>query len=200
MADDLDSFFKKKDGKKPKGKKFTVSDPLSSTQSDIGKSGKRDKPKTQQLFVSGIIKTDDDVFLQQVDDAEWIEIKEEKKDYSGLRIQNLMIKEQQSQDSKSDLQDEYEVNEKGESVLKKPAGPWKPVPEKIVPAAAEEKPKVEEVKPAPVPVVKPPSRYVPPSLRIQQGLIRGQSAKKESGTPKDPYPTLISTVGNASRR
>lgn len=75
--------------------------------------------------------------LQHTD--EWKDfVEEEKKDYSGLKIQNLQINDDDDkQDTKPESEEETEIDEQGQTVVrKKAAGPWR-LPE----------PKKEEVKP-----------------------------------------------------
>lgn len=131
-------------------------------------------------------------FISQNTD-EWKDFQEEeKKDYSGLKIQNLQINDDdgEKQNSKqNESEEETEVNEQGETVVKKKCGPWRVIQEQ----------KKEEVKPPPgnftfsyyfkarfrvsrincdyfivvVEEKKPPKeeepsdRYVPPSRRVQ---------------------------------
>lgn len=74
---------------------------------------------------------------------EWKDFEEEeKKDYSGLKIQNLQINDDDNEKANSkqnESEEETEINEQGETVVKKKCGPWKVIQEK----------KKEEAKPPP---------------------------------------------------
>lgn len=58
--------------------------------------------------------------MEQNDD-EWLSYEDEKKDYSGLKIETLKIEEPEEQEEQ-----EHEINEEGEKVLvkKRDGGPW----------------------------------------------------------------------------
>merc|ERR1712126_58988 len=60
--------------------------------------------------------------LNQQDDDEWDDYRENKKDYTGLKIENLTAEQ-----PKEEEEEETEVNEDGEVVLKArkdESGPW----------------------------------------------------------------------------
>ena len=59
-------------------------------------------------------------FLLQNDD-EWLDYENETKDYTGLKIETLKIKEADKND-----ESDHEINEEGEKVVKvkKEGGPW----------------------------------------------------------------------------
>ncbi len=61
----LDDFFKKKDGKKSKGKKFAVNDPLSLTTAEPVKNGKvkQEKPTS---YNATLLNNENDLFYNQV--------------------------------------------------------------------------------------------------------------------------------------
>ncbi|KAK7590250.1 hypothetical protein V9T40_001863 [Parthenolecanium corni] len=157
----LDDFFKKKDNKKTKGKKFAVSNPLSLTSKEPVKNGKVKQEKPTSYNPSNL-PNENDLFSSQYGD-EWKEfVEEEKKDYSGLKIQNLQIndEENEKQKAKQESEEEVEIDDNGQTVKKKPAGPWKKIQEQKVaeapPPAEVEPPKPEKVE---------PSTYVAPYLR-----------------------------------
>merc|ERR1712029_1159135 len=54
------------------------------------------------------------------DDDEWDDYRENKKDYTGLKIENLVIEDPEAKPE----EDETEVNENGEVVKKEESGPW----------------------------------------------------------------------------
>jgi hypothetical protein len=190
----LDDFFKKKDGKKTKGQKFSVSNlSLSQKQSEKNGKVKQEKPTSYNSVLN-----ENDLFSSQHTD-EWKDfVEEEKKDYSGLKIQNLQINDDDDgkQDTKPESEEETEIDEQGHTVVrKKTAGPWK-LPE----------PKKEEVKPPvkveerPKPVEPPQSSvYVPPSKR-NQGFNRepSRSTKKTSNdlTSEEMFPALGTVLGD----
>lgn len=71
---------------------------------------------------------------------EWKEFEEEaKKDYSGLKIQNLQINDDENdkEKSKPEFEEEVEFDDNGQTVVKS-VGPWKKIEEKAKPV--EEKP------------------------------------------------------------
>ncbi|CAB0012873.1 unnamed protein product [Nesidiocoris tenuis] len=83
-AMDLDDFFAKKDRKKSKGKKFATADEIAKKLEESGRrSEKLKKEKPPEVDEEG------NTVVQ--DEDEWKEFEEEKKDYSGLKIQNLTI-------------------------------------------------------------------------------------------------------------
>lgn len=186
----LDDFFKKKDNKKKtKGKKFSVSDLSLSNNNENEKNGKlkQEKPTSYNSILD-----ENDLFSSQNTD-EWKDFaEEEKKDYSGLKIQNLQISDDDDDEksAKQESEEETETNEQGQIVVKKKAaGPWK-IPE----------PKIEEAKPAkveqPKPVEPPQSSvYVPPIKRNQVFNQKAKwTAKKSDLTSEEMFPALGKTV------
>lgn len=75
-----------------------------------------------------------DLLFQHGD--EWKEfVEEEKKDYTGLKIQNLQINEDdnEKQKVKPESEEEVEIDDNGQTVVKKkPTGPWKVIQEQKV--------------------------------------------------------------------
>ncbi|XP_073986246.1 protein CDV3 homolog [Rhodnius prolixus] len=159
---DLDDFFAKKDRKKSKGKKFATADEIAKKLEETGRRSeklKKDKLQTlQDLDEQGNAVQDED---------EWREFEEEKKDYSGLKIQNLTLADYDSTEEgcSGDEEGGLEENEAGEMVpRKKQTGPWRAVP------TVEQKPEEEvPVKEPPPQQQQPPTTqsYVPPALRNQ---------------------------------
>lgn len=169
---DLDDFFAKKDRKKSKGKKFATADEIAKKLEETGRRAeklKKEKLQTSQLQNSEVDEQGNAV----QDEDEWREFEEEKKDYSGLKIQNLTLAEYDSGEeggSCGEGEDEggMEENEAGELVPKKKSqGPWRVV---TTTAPAEEAP-VEPVEQPPSQPPQPPQTqsgsYVPPALRGQ---------------------------------
>merc|ERR1719195_401578 len=56
----------------------------------------------------------------ETDDEEWDDYRENKKDYTGLKIENLVVEEPAVKPEEEDT----EVNENGEIVKKEESGPW----------------------------------------------------------------------------
>ncbi|XP_014258917.1 protein CDV3 homolog isoform X1 [Cimex lectularius] len=163
---DLDDFFAKKDRKKSKGKKFATADEIAKKLEETGKRTEKLKKEKLQTSQLGSQEVDEQGNTVQ-DEDEWREFEEEKKDYSGLKIQNLTLAEYDSMDeggSGGEGEDEggMEENEAGELVPKKKNGPWRVVPN---PAAGDDG-NTEESTPNQAP---PPTQntgsYVPPALR-----------------------------------
>lgn len=95
-------------------------------------------------------------FVQQVED-EWKEIEEEqRKDYSGLKIGQLTLNDEEN-DSESEGHDDdgdSDGNQNSEFLIRGDGAPWK----KVIPA--------EEVTQIPMEMPKPASKvYVSPALR-----------------------------------
>lgn len=171
---DLDDFFAKKDRKKSKGKKFATADEIAKKLEETGRRAeklKKEKLQTSQLQNSEV---DEQGNAVQGED-EWREFEEEKKDYTGLKIQNLTLAEYDSGEegnSGGEGEDEggLEENEAGELVPKKKnTGPWRVVPT----AAPEESSSVEPEPPVQPPPAQPvpgvvAGSYVPPALRNAQ--------------------------------
>uniref|UniRef100_A0A1B6DSN7 Protein CDV3 homolog n=1 Tax=Clastoptera arizonana TaxID=38151 RepID=A0A1B6DSN7_9HEMI len=124
---DLDDFFAKKDRKKPKGKKFSTADEMAKKLEESGKrneKSKKDKPTT-----NATLDGEDPVPLPIED--EWKDFEEEKKDYTGLKIQNITLTEAEFEEGTDtghgDEDGGMEENEAGELVPKRKVstGPWK---------------------------------------------------------------------------
>lgn len=77
-----------------------------------------------------------DRFLVFQTGDEWREhVEEEKKDYSGLKIQNLQITDDdnEKQKMKQESEEEVEIDDNGQTVVKKrPVGPWKVIQDQKV--------------------------------------------------------------------
>ncbi|XP_050439358.1 protein CDV3 homolog [Adelges cooleyi] len=187
---DLDSFFAKKDRKKPKGKKFTTSENLVASLLEEPQK-KQDKLKKERSNFAQLLNSGDkDNTSSSQTEEEWKEYREEIKDYTTLKIQNLTadVSSNCSDNNEKDDAIEFEENEAGEMVPKrKQAGPWKVhEPEPVAPPKAE-----------PVVVEKPlepkKSAYVPPAHRNNfQGGPRSAPRSKTSLDVKneDMFPTL----------
>ncbi|KAF6204442.1 hypothetical protein GE061_002783 [Apolygus lucorum] len=174
---DLDDFFAKKDRKKSKGKKFATADEIAKKLEESGRrSEKLKKEKKEEVDEQG------NTVVQ--DEDEWREFEEEKKDYSGLKIQNLTLADYDNwEEGGSGGEDEeggMEENEQGEMVPKKKAGPWRVIQNPAPAAVVEEEPEpVAAAVPPPAPQQQT-STYVPPSLR---NASRPSAAAAASSTP-----------------
>merc|ERR1719471_2285445 len=150
---DLDDFFAKKDKKKKGTKKF------SKANTDvIAKNLEETAIKEQMQQDKEITNIGDDLNVENVnqqDDDEWDDYRENKKDYTGLKIENLVIEDPTAKQE----EEKTEVNEHGELVKKKEA-------ERTNSSEAPESP-VVEVKP--LPGSEQPNvvggTYVPPNRR-----------------------------------
>ncbi|XP_011310586.1 protein CDV3 homolog [Fopius arisanus] len=116
---DLDDFFAKKDRKKAKGKKFTTTEEIAKKLEETGK-----KSKTKEKLVAP--DEDDRAPPKIEEEEEWREFEEEKKDYSGLKIGNLTVSENQDHESNDErgVGENSSDGESGEASAKL-SGPWK---------------------------------------------------------------------------
>jgi len=115
---DIDDFFAKKDKKKKGTKKF------SKANTDvIAKNLEESAIKEQLQQDKDMTNLGDDVATDNVnnqDDDEWDDYRENKKDFTGLKIETLVIEDPEAKPE----EDETEVNENGEVVKKEESGPW----------------------------------------------------------------------------
>uniref|UniRef100_A0A6B2E8L2 Protein CDV3 homolog n=1 Tax=Phlebotomus kandelakii TaxID=1109342 RepID=A0A6B2E8L2_9DIPT len=154
---DLDDFFAKKDKKKSKVKKFTTADDLVKKLEDTSKKVET-KPKTRGAG-------NEEEFNSQVREDEWKDFEEERKDYSGLKIGQLTLNEEEHHtdgDQGSEAQSDTEGNAEAGDRKK---GPWNAVQEKAA-AAAPPQP------PPPVAAPAQPNIYRPPALQSQLAKVR----------------------------
>ncbi|XP_074595415.1 uncharacterized protein LOC141850643 [Brevipalpus obovatus] len=118
MGDSLDDFFAKKD-KKGKGKKnFVVPDELVRQIEENGRSGGGDKKKRdkERSVAASLVPK----LLDQIEDGEeWNDFEDEReKDYRGLKIQHLNIREEEEREF-------LRLQENGNDKNKDEPGPWK---------------------------------------------------------------------------
>ncbi|OWF42632.1 protein CDV3 homolog [Mizuhopecten yessoensis] len=219
MADSsLDDFFAKKDkGKKKNKSKTTPSDILSkhdnfvpedNTGSQTTKSKKKKKDKENAATSNSDSTNTGNVRLNK-EDEEWVDYEDEaEKDYSGLRIQNLQIKNKEEEVEEDDKDNEND--EDGESGEKRDtSGPWntsqsgKPraeVKKKKKKVEVEEAPPTPAEEPSKEEAPKAPTKYVPPGARGSQGSgdsdcpSRAAMMRRKKGAPnlksEDDFPTL----------
>jgi len=184
MADSLDDFFAKKDKNKKTKKKNVTTDDIAKKLEDTGKRSDKmrkikDKTNTNALITN----------INEQEDEEWNDFEEEReKDYSGLRIQTLTIKDKEEELREQQMQDMEEEKQKESA-----SGPWK------VSGAADDSDAEggdEETAPETTSAVTvtpsgaQPTKYVPPHLRNQQmqtsisPIALNSTRKPKSGAPK----------------
>ncbi|XP_059471881.1 protein CDV3 homolog [Neocloeon triangulifer] len=153
---DLDDFFAKKDKKKSKGKgggRFsTVEQVARKLEETPGNT--LSAPRTRAKKES----KDGESGQQCHEEDEWREFEEEKKDYSGLRIQNMQLSEADEAGAASDSD-----NDAAEAARRA----WQTAPAAPKDSDEEEDPEAPEPDPSPPPPssANAPSAYVPPHLR-----------------------------------
>jgi len=191
---DLDDFFKKKD-KKKKEKKFAKAntDVLAKNLEQMAVK----EEKAMEKEMSEMNNDDPNTPLNQqltwqaqqfklnskdeTDDDEWDDYRENKKDYTGLKIENLTVEL-----PKEEEEDETEVNEDGEVVKKRPdaSGPWNKQGE----SGTSHQNSLEEREPEPkqeresVELLAQSNvvggSYVPPHMRGQQSQAQPQEQRR----------------------
>jgi len=164
---DLDDFFAKKDKKKKGTKKF------SQANTDVIAKNLEESAIKEQLQqdkdITNIGEEMNPENVNQQDDDEWDDYRENKKDYTGLKIETLVIEDPE----KPVVEEETEVNENGEVVKKKEeSGPWNKKDGERSNSSEAESPVVES-KPLPGTVIEQPNvvggAYVPPAMRRAEG-------------------------------
>lgn len=210
---DLDDFFAKKDRKKSKGKKFLTTEEIAKKLEETGKKTEKSK-KEKTILQTPIVAQDGDELIGNIpEDEEWKDFEEEKKDYTGLKIQNLTIQDLDNDDNNDgENEGDMEENEQGEMVPKK-KGPWKVIDHSsdnvALPQQApkqEEKSKEDASSSNSLGTGK--SNYVPPHLRNQQQVTRERPTRSKPGAPditnQEYFPTLSAanneSVGSWSKR
>jgi len=179
--EDLDDFFAKKDKKKKSKTK---------DKKEEKKIKKKDKVESS-VILEGEDNGTETIIEHPVHDAEqWSDFQEEKEtDYSGLKIQNLEIVENENGGTGADSQNE-EDGEDGSGQQ----GPWKR-PQ----AAPQPEPVKQEVEvPVEVPVAAAPASggYIPPHLRSAQAVkvVPRAAGRGRRGAPdlknEENFPSL----------
>jgi len=199
---DLDDFFAKKDKKKSKGKKFTTADEIAKKLEETGKKTEKSKKEKTSQNTAGPDGEENGTLIQE---DEWKDFEEEKKDYTGLKIQNITLNEQENDEAENELDGDeeggMEENEAGEMVPRRKAtGPWKvpQPPAQDIPTETEKPPEEE--------VVRAPLRsggtvsggtYIPPNLRNQPPPVQTSFSRLSQKTKAAPdvnseamFPTL----------
>jgi len=164
----IDDFFAKKDKKKKGTKKFSMAN------TDVIAQNLEDSAKKEQLQQDKDMNNlgDEEQKIAQQDDEEWDDYRENKKDFTGLKIDKLVIEEPSAKPEEEDT----EVNENGEIVKKEESGPWN---KKDGERSEERESPVVETKPMPKADDMLPSvvggAYVPPSRRGLGGESGGDA-------------------------
>lgn len=210
MEDDsLDDFFAKKDKSKKKGKaKVTPGDILAKQEEKPKKKLKRKKEEKEGGQETSEDRGEKDSTKNpKPEDEEWVDYEQVEKDYSGLRIQTLQIRDENSDDDKDtrDSGDEDgEEGEKGEGSK----GPWNKGSsnQNASAAAAAAAAVVQEDTPPPEPrpetpkedaPAQMPRKYVPPGARAAASAPSGPTPLRRGGKKNAPniqseedFPTL----------
>jgi len=164
---DLDDFFAKKD-KKKKTKKFSKAnvDELAKNLEETDKKEQRQADKFEPLATSAALNNEEknqekEKKVEAEDD--WDDYHENKKDYTGLKIENLKVEEEVEEEE----EEEEQMNEDGEmvSVKKSESGPWNKKSGSKNNSTDIPDEKIPEPSPAPLPGVNKSGGYVPPHLR-----------------------------------
>jgi len=164
---DIDDFFAKKDKKKKGTKKFSKANTdviaknlIETDRKELKEQEKQDKEITSQY------NEDKPLTAQNShDDEEWDDYRENKKDYSGLKIESLTIEDNPPEEE----EDETEINEDGEVVpkTKSESGPWN----KMAGTGSNET--QQDLKQEPEPILQMPNvvggSYKPPHMRGSSG-------------------------------
>jgi len=191
---DLDDFFAKKDKKKKGGpKKFSkantevIAKNLEESAkkdekardkevSELGNENNPNTPLNQQLaWQARQFKLKS---MDETDDDEWDDYRENKKDYTGLKIENLTVEEPTKEE-----EEETEINEDGEvvKVKKDESGPWNKLGDSLE-GEKEEIRAEESVVTATVGqgmTNVAGGKYVPPSMRASAGGGGGGANREE---------------------
>jgi len=193
MADSsLDDFFKRKDkNKKSKKKNITTTEDIAKRLEESGKrieKQRKNKEKTNALNSNA----NSNANILEQEDEEWNDFEEEReKDYTGLRIQTLTIK-----DKEEELREQMQENEE-ESKKESQTGPWKVF---VPPVVDEPEDKAtDDDNSANTPQTNAPQtggKYVPPAMRMSGLSSQPLSSTRKSkfGAPKigdaNEFPTL----------
>ncbi|XP_023323991.1 protein CDV3 homolog [Eurytemora carolleeae] len=169
---DIDDFFAKKDKKKKGTKKFSKANTdviaknlIDSDRKELKELERQEKEVgTQLIEEKPILVLGTPAIPPPQEDEEWDDYRENKKDYSGLKIENLKIEEQISEDE----EEETEINEDGEvvKVRKDDSGPWS----KLAGQPGTYEPHhQQDLTPEPEPSIQTPNvvggSYIPPHMR-----------------------------------
>ncbi|XP_031439326.1 protein CDV3 homolog isoform X2 [Clupea harengus] len=178
----LDDFFAKRDKKKKK-EKGKGKEPAAGPAPVVLKKIKKEKEKST--------KNENQEDQIEKEDAEWKEFEQKEVDYTGLRLQALLVGEEREDED----YDKEEVGEDGEIILvsgDKMSGPWNKSGAPVASAApVEEEPEVPESKPTGV--------YRPPGARLTS-TKRGPTAGPPEIFNDTQFPSLQSSAKHVETR
>jgi len=182
---DIDDFFAKKDKKKKGTKKFSKANTeviaknlLETDKKELKEMEKQEKELatiTTQYSEEKPVTTPN-----SQEDEEWDDYRENKKDYSGLKIESLTVADQAPEED----EEETEINEDGEvvKVKKDESGPWN----KLTGSGASEV--QQDLIQEPEPSIQTPNvvggSYVPPHMRGGGGSAPPPSAETRRPLPR----------------
>jgi len=164
---DLDDFFAKKDKKKKGTKKFSKAN-TEVIAKNLEETAIKEQRQQDKELNMGEDKNPEN--HNEQDDDEWDDYRENKKDYTGLKIENLVIEEPSKVEEEA-----TEINEDGEivKVKKDESGPWNKKDEQNKGSNENEQPEAE-VKQVNNIIVEQPNvvggSYVPPHMRGGGGV------------------------------
>jgi len=181
---DIDDFFAKKDKKKKGGKKFSKAntDVIAKNLIETDRKELKEQEKQEKELGSQYSEEKPITAQNSHEDEEWDDYIENKKDFSGLKIETLTIEDQ----APAEEEEETEINEDGEVVVKTKgeSGPWN----KIGGSANTEAP--QDLIKEPEPNIQTPNvvggSYVPPHMRGGGG----------SAPPPSEQPRRMNRRGN----
>ncbi|XP_062588539.1 protein CDV3 homolog [Saccostrea cucullata] len=194
----LDDFFAKKDKSKKKSKsKITPGDILSQQEKELGSVKKEKKKKKKDGESTQTSASGAEGQTNKTEDDEWVDFEQEtEKDYTGLRIQNLQINKDKSdqEDEGNENENDEECDENGER-REGAQGPWnvregQTTQQQPAPQAAAAPPPVEESKSDTTPAR--PGKYIPPSMR------GGAMSTSSTDSPARPTPRRKKAAPNLS--
>eukprot|EP00092_Neocalanus_flemingeri_P014828 GFUD01016009.1.p1 GENE.GFUD01016009.1~~GFUD01016009.1.p1 ORF type:complete len:257 (-),score=100.29 GFUD01016009.1:331-1101(-) len=189
---DLDDFFAKKDKKKKGTKKFSKAN-TDVVAKNLEEAAIKDL-KQQDKDVANMGEEKNPEKINQQDDDEWDDYRENKKDYTGLKIDNLVIQEPVKVE-----EEETEINEDGEivKVKKDESGPWNKKDGENR-GSMEETPEPEDKKNQPIIMEQPNvvgGSYVPPHMR---GAGGGTTPDRERAEPRRTVPRRMRAAPDIS--
>jgi len=197
---DLDDFFAKKDKKKKGTKKFSKANTDVIAKNLEESAIKEQKQQDKEMTNMGEDKNPEKINQQlawaakqfklnskdETDDDEWDDYRENKKDYTGLKIENLVIEEPVKVE-----EEETEINEDGEvvKVKKDESGPWNKKDGENRGSMEQQETPEPEVKPSNHIIVEQPNvvggSYVPPHMR---GGVGGAGTPERNTEPRRTAP------------
>jgi len=180
---DIDDFFAKKDKKKKGTKKFSKANTeviaknlLETDKKELKEMEKQEK----ELATISINEEKPATAPNTQDDEEWDDYRENKKDYTGLKIESLTVADQLPEEE----EEETEINEDGEvvKVKKDESGPWN----KLAGSANHEA--QQETVQEPEPSIQTPNvvggSYVPPAKRSGAGAAPAAGTETRRPLPR----------------